>query len=50
MKVDELEEENRKRLAEKTLQEFELPDAVSKGSHSVTTASARSSMKIEKAD
>ena len=41
MELDELEENNRKRLAEATLQEFELLDAVSKGSHSETTASAR---------
>ena len=49
MELDELEESNRKRLAEATLQEFELLDAVSKGSHSETTASARSSMRSEKA-
>ena len=49
MELDELEENNRKRLAEATLQEFELLDAVSKGSQSETTASARSSMKSEKA-
>ena len=47
MDLDELEENNRKRLAEATLQE--LLDAVSKGSHSETTASARSSMRSEKA-
>ena len=34
MELDELEENNRKRLAESTLQEFELLDAVSKGSQS----------------
>ena len=49
MELDELEENNRKRFAEATLQEFELLDAVSEGSQSETTASARSSMKIEKA-
>ena len=49
MKLDELEENNRKRLAEATLQEFELLDAVSKGSQSETTASARSSMRSGKA-
>ena len=49
MELDELEENNRKRLAEATLQEFELLDAVSKGNHSETTASARSSMRSEKA-
>ena len=49
MELDELEENNRKRLAEATLQEFELLDAVSKGSQSETTASARSSMRKEKA-
>ena len=49
MKLDELEENNRKRLAEAILQEFELLDPVSKGSQSETTASARSSMRIEKA-
>ena len=49
MELDELEEENRKRLAEETLQEFELLDAVSKDSHSETTVGARSSMKSEKA-
>ena len=48
MELDELEENNRKRLAEATLQGFELLDAVSKGSQSETTASARSSMRIEK--
>ena len=49
MEIDELEENNRKRLAEATLQEFELLDAVSKGSQSETTASARSSMRSKKA-
>ena len=49
MEIDELEENNRKRLAEATLQEFELLDAVSKSSQSETTASARSSMRSEKA-
>ena len=49
VKIDELEEDNRKQLAEATLQEFELLDAVSKGSHSERTASARSSMRSEKA-
>ena len=49
MELDELEENIRKRLAEASLQEFELLDAVSKGSQSETTASARSSMRIEKA-
>ena len=49
MQLDELEEKNKKRLAEATLQEFELLDAVSKGSQSETTASARSSMRSEKA-
>ena len=49
MEIDELEENNRKRLAEATLQEFELLDAVSKDSQSETTASARSSMRSEKA-
>ena len=49
MELDELEENNRKRLAEATLQEFELLDAVSKGSQSETTPSARSSMRSEKA-
>ena len=48
MELDELEEKNRKRLAETTLQEFELLDAVSKGSQSETTASARTSMRSEK--
>ena len=47
MELDELEENNRKRLAEATLQEFELLDAVSKCSQSGTTA--RSSMRSEKA-
>ena len=49
MELDKLEENNRKRLAEATLQEFELLDAVSKNSQSETTASARSSMRSEKA-
>ena len=49
MELDELEENNRKRLTEVTLQEFELLDAVSKGSQSETTASARSSIRSEKA-
>ena len=49
MEIDELDEDNRKRLAEATLQEFELLDAVSKGSHSEKTASARSSMRSEQA-
>ena len=49
MELDEMEEDNRKRLAEATLQEFEFLDAVSKGCHSETTASARSSMRSEKA-
>ena len=40
MKLDELEENNRKRLAEATLQEFELLEAISKGCQSETTASA----------
>ena len=48
MELDELEENIRKRLAEGTLQGFELLDAVSKGSHSETTASVRSSMAVEK--
>ena len=49
MELDEQEENNRKRLAEATLEEFELLDAVSKGSQSETTASAKSSMRSEKA-
>ena len=49
MELGEQEENNRKRVAEATLQEFELLDAVSKGSQSETTASARSSMRSEKA-
>ena len=49
MEIDDMQENNRKRLAEATLQEFELLDAVSKGSQSETTASARSSMRSEKA-
>ena len=48
MVLDELEENDRKRLAEATLQGFELLDAVSKGSQSETTASAGSSMRSEK--
>ena len=42
-------ENNRKGLAEATLQELELRDASSKGSQSETTASDRSSMRSEKA-
>ena len=49
IELDELEENNRKWLAQATLQEFELLDAVSKGSQSETTASARSSIRSEKA-
>ena len=49
MELDELEKNIRKLLAEATLQEFELLDTVSKGSHSETTASSRSSMRSEKA-
>ena len=49
MELDELEENNRKRLEEATLQDFELLDAVSKGSQSEATASARNSMRSEKA-
>ena len=49
MELDYLEENNRKRLTEATLQEFELLDAVSKGKQPKTTASARSSLRIEKA-
>ena len=49
MELEELEENNRKRLAEATLQEFELLVVVSKGSQSETNASARSSMRSEKA-
>ena len=49
MEIDELEENNIKRLSEVTLQEFELLDAVSKASQSETTATARSSMRSEKA-
>ena len=49
IEIDELEENKRKRFAEATLQEFELLDAVSKGSQSETTASVRSSMRSEKA-
>ena len=33
MELDELEENNKKRLAEASLQEFELLDAISKGSY-----------------
>ena len=47
MELDELKN-NRKRLAEATLQEFELMDPVSKGSDSETTASARCSIRSEK--
>ena len=47
--LDELEENNRKRLAEATLQELDLLDAVPKGSQSETIASARSSTRSEKA-
>ena len=49
LELDELEENNRKRLAEATLQENELLDAVSKGSQSESIASARSSIRSEKA-
>ena len=49
MELDELEENNRKRLAESTLRELELLDAVSKGSQSETTTSARSSRISEEA-
>ena len=49
IELDELEENNRKWLAESSLQEFELLDAVAKGSQSETTASARSSIRSEKA-
>ena len=48
MQLDELEENNRKWLAEATLPQFELLDAVSQGSQSETTASARSPMRSEK--
>ena len=41
MELDELEQNNRKRLAEANLQEFELLEAVSKGSHSETNACGR---------
>ena len=44
MELDELEEKNRKRLVE-----FELLDAVSKGSHTESTESSRSSTRSEKA-
>ena len=46
MELEEVEENNRKRLAEATLQEFELLDDVSKVSHSGTIA--RSAMRSEK--
>ena len=49
MEIDELEENNKKRLAEATLQEFELLDAVSKGSQSETNVSARTLMRSENA-
>ena len=49
MELDELEENNRKWLAEATLQEIELLDAISKGSQSETTANTKSSMRSEKA-
>ena len=49
MELNELEEYNRERSAEATLQEFELLDTVSKGSQSETTASARSLMRSVKA-
>ena len=49
MEIDELEENNWKRLAEATLQQFELLDDVSKGSQSETTAIAKSSLRSEKA-
>ena len=48
MELDEVEENNRKRFAEATLQGFELFDAVSQSSHSETTASARRLMRSEK--
>ena len=48
MEIFELEENNRKRLAEAT-QEFELLEAVSKGCLSETIPSARSLMRNEKA-
>ena len=47
MELDELDENNRKRLAEAALQNFESLDAVSKGNRFETTASARSSMRSE---
>ena len=47
MELDEVEENNRKRLAEAPLQNFELLDAVSKGNRFETTANARSSMRSE---
>ena len=43
--LDELEENNGKTLVKPILQKFELLDAVFKGSHSETTASARRSEK-----
>ena len=49
MDIDKMEENSRKWVAEATLQEFELLDAVSKGSQSETTARARSSLRSEKA-
>ena len=49
IELDEMEKNNRKRLAEAPLQEFEMPDAVSKCRHSETTANARISMRCEKA-
>ena len=48
MELDEQEENNLKRLAEATLQEFDLLDAASKGSQSELIARARSSMRNEK--
>ena len=49
MELNELEENNRKRFAEAALQEFELLDAVPKGSHFEAAESVRSSMRTEKA-
>ena len=49
MELDELDENNRNRLAEATRQDFELLNAVSKCRHSKTTASAKSSTRSEKA-
>ena len=49
MKLEELEKNNRKQFAEAALQDLELLDAVFKSSHCDTTASARSSMRNEKA-